>query len=98
MRFEERVSFDRLKEVSLDRDVVEQVVEKLGALSRYIDAHLHSDIFAVEKPTPEKLLEEINAFEDLRKQHKDSKKAVAATPAKAVPKTKTAGGGRGALP
>jgi hypothetical protein len=48
-RFEERVSFDRLKEVSLDREVVEQVVENLGTLSRYIDAHLHSDIFAEEK-------------------------------------------------
>jgi ABC-type Mn2+/Zn2+ transport system ATPase subunit len=97
-RFEERVSFDSLKEVNLDRDVVEQVVEKLGALSRHIDAHLHSDIYAAEKPTPEMLLEEINAFEELRKQHKNSKKAVAATPSKAVPKIKTAGGGRGALP
>jgi hypothetical protein len=74
-RFEERVGFDQLKDVVLDHAVVEQVVEKLGALSRYIDAHLHSDIFAAGKPTPQKLLEEINAFEELRKRHRDSKRA-----------------------
>jgi len=78
-RFEERVSFDRLKEVNLDRYVVNQVVEKLGALSRHIDAHLHSDEFAATKPTPELLLDEITAFENLRKKHKDSKKTTAAT-------------------
>jgi energy-coupling factor transporter ATP-binding protein EcfA2 len=86
-RFEERVSFDRLKEVNLDREVVDRVVEKLGTLSRYIDAHLHSDIFAAEKPTPEMLLDEINAFEELRKTHKDSKKTTAAIVAKAPMKT-----------
>jgi energy-coupling factor transporter ATP-binding protein EcfA2 len=80
-RFEERVGFDQLKEVILDREVVEQVVEKLGTLSRHIDAHLHSDAFASDKPTPQMLVEEINAFEGLRKRHKESKKAAAATTA-----------------
>lgn len=85
-RFEERVGFDQLKEVILDRDVVEQVVDKLGALSRHIDAHLHSDAFATDKPTPEMLLEEIDAFEDLRKRHKESKKATMSAAAKPVAK------------
>ena len=85
-RFEERISFDRLREVSLDKEVVEQVVGKLGTLSRYIDAHLHSDIFS-EKPTPEMLLEEIIAFEEIRKKHKNSKKGLAAAPSDSMPKT-----------
>jgi len=84
-RFEERVGFDQLKEVTLDRDVVEKVVEKLGTLSRHINAHLHSDTFAADKPTPELLLEEINEFEALRKKHKECKKAAAASVAMTVP-------------
>jgi predicted glycoside hydrolase/deacetylase ChbG (UPF0249 family) len=85
-RFEERVGFDQLKEVTLDRDVVEQVVDKLGALSRHIDAHLHSDAFTANKPTPEMLLEEIDAYDDLRKRHKESKKAAVSAAAKPVAK------------
>jgi hypothetical protein len=73
-RFEERVSFDRLKDVVVDPDTVDLVVQKLGALSRYIDAHLHSDEYAAEKPTPAVLHEEITAFEALRTRHKQSKK------------------------
>jgi len=86
-RFEERVGFDQLREVTLDRGVVEQVVDKLGALSRHIDAHLHSDAFATDKPTPEMLFEEIKAFEELRRKHKESKKATMSTAAKPVTKT-----------
>lgn len=75
-RFEERVGFDQLKGVTLDRDVIEKVVDKLGALSRHIDAHLHSDAFGTEKPTPDVLLEEIATFEELQNKHKQSQKAV----------------------
>jgi energy-coupling factor transporter ATP-binding protein EcfA2 len=85
-RFEERVGFDQLKEVTLQRDVIDQVVDKLSALSRHIDAHLHSDAFAADKPTPEMLLEEINAFEDLRKKHKDSRKPTMSATVKPVTK------------
>jgi ABC-type cobalamin/Fe3+-siderophores transport system ATPase subunit len=94
-RFEERVSFDRLKDVSLDHEVVEQVVEKLGTLSRHIDAHLHSDTFAAAKPTPEILLGEIEAFEDLRRKQKDSKKAAAAAKSTARAVAARAGGSKG---
>lgn len=73
-RFEERVSFDRLKEVRVDGDIVDEVVEKMAALSRYIDAHLHSDNYAAEKPTVDLLLQEIEAFDDLRRKHAARKK------------------------
>jgi hypothetical protein len=69
-RFEERIGFDKLKSVVLDEGIVKSVAEKLGALSRYIDAHLHSDAFAGAKPTPEALLAEIEEFEKIRKEHK----------------------------
>ena len=77
-RFEERVSFDRLRDVILNQSIVEEVADKLGKLSRYIDAHLHSDNYAAERPTPATLLDEINAFETLRKKHKAMKSSVAA--------------------
>lgn len=69
-RFEERVAFDQPKSVELDRSIASRVAEKLGALSRFIDAHLHSDACAACKPTPEGLLAEINEFEKIRKEHK----------------------------
>lgn len=99
-RFEERVSFDRLKEVILDREIVEEVAEKLGALSRHIDAHLHSDVFAADKPTPETLLEEIEAFEKLRTRQRENRKGAAFKSASAVPKAKaaSAAGAEGQLP
>lgn len=85
-RFEERVAFDQLKDVHLDRGVVDKVVEKLGTLSRHIDAHLHSDTFAADKPTPEMLLEEVETFEDLKRKHKEAKKPFASADPKPVAK------------
>lgn len=78
-RFEEQVHFDVLKDVRVDDDIVDQVVEKMATLSRYIDAHLHSDSFAAEKPTPDLLFKEIETFEALRKKHRERKKAAAST-------------------
>lgn len=75
MRFEERVSFDRLKNVCVEQDIVDEVVEKMGVLSRYIEGHLHSDNYASEKPTPELLRQEIEGFESLRNKLKGRKKA-----------------------
>jgi hypothetical protein len=78
LRFGERISGDRLKDVHVDANIRDQVVEKIGGLSRYIGAHLHSDIFAAQKPDAKKLLEEIEFFEDLKKRHKAIKNASAA--------------------
>jgi wobble nucleotide-excising tRNase len=83
-RFEERVSFDRLKGISFDREIVEAVMEKLGSLSRHIDAHLHSDSYAADKPTPELLIAEIEGFDELRKRSRVSKNKLAAAVAMAA--------------
>ncbi len=92
-RFEERVSFERLRDVSIDNATVDSVVEKLSLLSRYIDAHLHSDAFSSEKATPELLLQEITAFEELRRNTRERRKSsppVAAGPT-SKPRSKAAG-------
>jgi hypothetical protein len=66
-RFEERISFDRLSKVRIEPKTVQEIVGRMADLSRYIAAHLHSDKFAAVKPTPALLLEEIEAFEMVRK-------------------------------
>ncbi len=69
-RHEDRIGFDRLRTVEIDRDVVAEVVDRMSALSRHIEGHLHDDGSAGEKPTPELLLQEIEAFETVRRKHK----------------------------
>jgi len=78
LRFGERVSIDRLKDVAIDLSIRDQVIEKVGLLSRYIGAHLHSDPYAAQKPTPEVLLREIEEFEALRKRQREYIRSVAA--------------------
>ncbi|MCG2767206.1 MAG: AAA family ATPase [Anaerolineae bacterium] len=73
MRFEERISFGRLKDIVWDNSVADEVIRKCELLSRYIEGHLHSDAFAAEKPTAATLLSEIEAFDVLRKRHRDLK-------------------------
>ena len=91
-RFDERVSFERLRDVSIDNATVDCVVEKLSLLSRYIDAHLHSDAFSSEKPTPELLLQEITAFEELRRNTRERRKSSRPAAGKtSKPRTKAAG-------
>jgi len=67
IRFEERVSFLRLKEIQWDQSIANEVVEKCEYLSRYIEGHLHSDALGANKPKPEMLIGEIEAFGSLRK-------------------------------
>ncbi len=74
MRFDERVSFGRLKDVVWDKSIAEEVVKKCELLSRYIEGHLHSDAFAATKPTCEALREEIEAFDALKSKVKNLKK------------------------
>jgi AAA domain len=74
-RWSERIKYDQLTEATLEREVVDLVVEKLGHLSRYIVAHLHSDAFVGEKPTPADLFAEIEIYESLKAKHKQMKKA-----------------------
>lgn len=74
LRFEERISGDRLKKIYIDDSIRDDVAESIGRISRYIGAHLHSDINAAQKPTPQMLNDEIVHFEDLRRTHKSNKK------------------------
>ena len=69
-RFEERISGDRLKDVYIDEGVRDEVVESVGRISRYIGAHLHSDMYMAQKPTPEILNEELERFKQLREAQK----------------------------
>lgn len=73
-RFNERLSFGRLKEIVWDDAIVKEVIGKCELLSRHIEGHLHSDAFTARKPTPSALLVEIDAFEELKKKHKALKK------------------------
>jgi ATPase subunit of ABC transporter with duplicated ATPase domains len=73
-RFSERISVGRLKDVVWDDAVAQAVVEKTDLLSRYIEGHSRSDEYAAVKPSPQLLLDEIEAFEELRKQHRKARK------------------------
>jgi len=67
IRFEERVSFLRLKEIQWDQSIANEVVGKCEYLSGYIEGHLHSDALGTIKLKPEMLIGEIEAFDSLRK-------------------------------
>jgi ABC-type dipeptide/oligopeptide/nickel transport system ATPase subunit len=71
MRFEERVSVERLKSIVWDKKIVEEIINKYGFLSRYIEAHLHTDMF--DTPTCKMLMNEIEAFEAIGKKLKELK-------------------------
>lgn len=66
-RFQERISIDRLKGAYLPPDIVAAVIEKVGYLSRFIEAHLHSNEFIPIKPAPGLLKAEIETYEKLKK-------------------------------
>jgi energy-coupling factor transporter ATP-binding protein EcfA2 len=74
LRFEERISGDRLKDIYIDEQIRNQVIDNIGRISRYIDAHLHSDIQGAQKPTPELLDIEITGFMTLKESLKELKK------------------------
>lgn len=75
-RFEHNISVGRLKEVVADPDLFNKVMNKYVHLSRYIPAHLQSDLGAYAPPTPEMLKAEIADFYEIRKAFKDKKKAM----------------------
>jgi hypothetical protein len=70
-----------LKNVYVDEETVSIVVEKVGLLSRYIEGHLHSNQYVAQKPTPQMLLAEIEAFDKLRSDFRNRRKATLKTPA-----------------
>lgn len=76
IRWDERISPGRLKDVVWDKDLFQKVIDKHESLSKYIEGHLHSDAFVPVKPTPELLMHEIQEFDKIKKQHKQLKNAV----------------------
>lgn len=74
LRFEERISPGRLKEVIADEDIIQIIIDKHGELSRYIPSHLHSDHYSFEKPTIGMLNTEIEEFDALKSRIKNLKK------------------------
>ncbi len=75
IRWDERVSFGRLKDIVWDKSIVGEVIYKCELLSKYIEGHLHSDVLGVPKPTPKLLFSEIEAFETLSARMKNLKKS-----------------------
>lgn len=75
VRFGERISAGRLNGIFIDEEIVNQVIEKSGSLSKYIEAHLHSDEYADFKPTPEILQKEVSDFDGMKGRMKALKKA-----------------------
>ncbi len=73
-RFDERISFGRLRDVRIDPKLVDEIINRMEVLSQYIDAHLHSDTYGSVKPTPSTLLDEIKAFESVRQRQRQLKK------------------------
>jgi ABC-type arginine transport system ATPase subunit len=72
-RWRENIRFT-LKDVYIDEAVVSKIDEHMAILSRYIDAHSHSDEYH-ENPLTTNLLEsEIQAHENLMKEYKAAKK------------------------
>lgn len=71
LRFDERVSVERLREVVVLPTITERVIDKVGLLSRYIEAHLHSDSFVYTKPTTDDLKKEIAEFLSVKKELKE---------------------------
>lgn len=69
-RFDERISFGRLRDIRLTPDILKKVDEKCALLSRYIEGHSHSDQYSEKKPTPDLLKAEIDAYIELTKEHK----------------------------
>ncbi len=73
MRFDERISVGRLKNIVWDTSIVNEIIDKYELLSRYIEGHLHSDAFVAAKPTCEMLIKEVEGFETLKTRLSDLK-------------------------
>jgi len=75
VRFDERISPGRLKDIIWNGELFRRVMDKHENLSRYIEGHLHSDAYTPVKPTPTLLLQEIKDFNEIKDQHRQLLKA-----------------------
>lgn len=70
----QRVSVERLKDVVVLPQFTSKLIDKVGLLSRFIEAHLHSDTFGSPKPTSDDLKKEIDDFIILQKRIRSAEK------------------------
>jgi hypothetical protein len=73
-RFDERISFGRLRGIKWDESIANEANVKYELLSRYIEGHLHTDGY-IPPTDPKILLSEIEYFESLRERLKKLKKS-----------------------
>jgi energy-coupling factor transporter ATP-binding protein EcfA2 len=66
-RFDREFKWKRLQDAYLDQEFIERVFEKMGMLSGYVEAHLHSDRTS-SVPTSDLLEEEIKSYKKLREE------------------------------
>ncbi len=72
-RFQERISYGRLKGLVWDAALLDEIIDRYEALSKHIEGHLHSDAMAT-LPSCDDLKREIDAFIELRKRLRAMKK------------------------
>jgi len=72
MRFDERISVGRLKQIIWDPTIVQEVIDATERLSRYIEGHLHTD--GITDISPKLLRQEIDDFYELKKRYKELKR------------------------
>lgn len=72
-RFNERVSVESLKDVYFDEAIKKDVIDGFCQCCRYMEGHSHSDRYPYKKPILENLKEEIQRFNDIKKNLKKLK-------------------------
>ena len=80
-RFNERVSVESLKDVYFSEEIRDELLDSFFQCCRYMEGHLHSDKYAYKKSTLENLNEEINRFDQIKKEDFRIKKGCKITPA-----------------
>jgi ABC-type lipoprotein export system ATPase subunit len=73
-RFDPHIKVNKLKEIYIDENILDKVVEKFNRISRFTGGHLPSDQLEMEPVTPEGLDREIKEFKELENELKELKK------------------------
>lgn len=72
-RFTDRVSIMALKNVIFTNDLKNEIIDNFEKCCGFMEGHSHSDNYASVKPQPKDLIEQIEVFNALKKNLKDSK-------------------------
>jgi|14_taG_2_1085336.scaffolds.fasta_scaffold00002_87 energy-coupling factor transporter ATP-binding protein EcfA2 len=72
-RFEERVSVDSLGDVIFDNELKDKILDSFYQCCRYMEGHSHSDKYAYKKPSLANLNEEIQRFNEVKKEIKEKR-------------------------